>query len=230
MHLRPMGINADLDRLHPDFSQPRRFRLANHDGVRLELYTKLPFQAGILEDLEEVLSQENFATAEGKNKNPGVRQLIQQMLDLGGGHLATVVVLEVTMHTTFIAAISKIELHAERDVQRQRLFVQFSKQAHHFSPKGGWRVVIGVSESSRISQPANSRARACASARASVAATSNSVQILFSTISSSGVDPSAHCQRIVAVLFSVNNVESVLDMIIISPSRLRAAARGLRAI
>src|SRR5215469_17911143 len=150
MHLRPMGIDADLDRLHPDFSKPRRFRLANHDGVRLKLYTKLPFPAGILKDLEKVLSQENFPTAEGENKNPGVRQLIQQMLDLGGRHLATIVVLEVTMHTTFIAAISKIELHAERDVQRESLFVQLLKQAHRLSPNGGLGVVIGVSEICRI--------------------------------------------------------------------------------
>ena len=52
---------------------------------------------------------------------------------------------------------------------------------------------------------------------------------LFSTISSSGVAPSADCQRIVAVLFNVNKVESLADMTSISPSRLRAAARGLRA-
>src|SRR5579862_1656477 len=138
--------------------------------------------------------------------------------------------IEITMDTALVTAVGQIELHAERDILGQRLLGQFLEQsAHRFSPDAGFFAMMGASEICRISWLASSRARHSASARASVGATSNSVQMFFSTISSSGVAPSADCQRIVAVLFSVNKVESRPDMIIISPSRLRAATRGLRA-
>src|SRR5579871_1738792 len=151
MHFRPMRVNADLDRLNPDFSEPCSLPLANHDRVRLELYTKLLLQAGILEDLEEVFSQKDFAAAEGQNEDSGVCQFIQQMLDLYCRHLTMVVMIEIAMHTAFIATIRKVELHAERDVQRESLFGQLMEQAHHLSPNGCLGVVIGVSEICRIS-------------------------------------------------------------------------------
>src|SRR5262249_55368058 len=55
-------------------------------------------------------------------------------------------------------------------------------------------------------------------------------QIFCSTISDSGVCPSADCQIRVATSLSVKNVESTADMIIISPPSMRAAMAVLLAM
>jgi hypothetical protein len=69
-----------------------------------------------------------------------------------------------------------------------------------------------------------------ASCKASAGAISNSVHTTRSTISPSGVDPSAACQMADGVSFRLNSVESRADMIIISPPNMRAATSLLRAI
>ena len=55
------------------------------------------------------------------------------------------------------------------------------------------------------------------------------VQILFATISSSGVTPSAASQMTDATSSSVNSVELVADMTIVSSPSARAAMALLRA-
>ena len=77
---------------------------------------------------------------------------------------------------------------------------------------------------------ARSRTSSSASCSASSGATSNSAHTARSTISASGVDPSAACQIADAVSFRLNSVESRADMIIISPPSMRAATCLLRAI
>src|SRR5208282_1106329 len=186
--------------------------------------------AGVFEQLEEILAQKNFSAAESQNEDASLGHLLHKMFDLRRRHLAVIVVIEITMDAALVAAISQVDLNAERDIPGQR-FVRhlLHELAHRASPAGGFRLVsIGVSESCMISWRANSRARFSASCRATPGSTSNSGQMRRATISSSGVVPSADCQRMVAVRFRVKRVESRPDMIIISPSRLRAAARGLR--
>src|SRR6202008_123371 len=122
--------------------------------------------------------------------------------DFRRGHLAVIVVIEITMNAPFVASIGQVDLNAERNVKPQRLRgYLFEKAAHRGSPGGEFRCGIGCSETCRISWLASSRARVSASCSASARSTSNSGQMRRSTISSSGVAPSADCHRIVAVLF-----------------------------
>src|SRR5215831_2312329 len=225
MDFRPMRVNADLNRFHTNVPDPRRLALANHDRVGLELHAELPLNPRVFENLEEILAEKNLAPTQAKNEDACICHLIQQMLDLRSCHLAMILMVEITMHTPLIAPIGQIELHAERDVPRQCLPGHLLEQSAHFDfPRA-----IGCSDICRIPWLARSRASVSASCSASAASTWYSVQIFCCTICSSGVVPSAACQRMVAVRFRVNRVESRPDMIIISPSRLRAATRELRA-
>jgi hypothetical protein len=227
--LRPVRVNADLDRFDAEFAEAGGLVLADEQRIDLELHAKHQ-TAGVFEKVEEILAEKNLAAAEREDEDAGIGHLVEQVLDLRGGHLAMVVVIEIAVHTALVAAVGQIELDAERDVQLQRLIRHLLQQsAHRDSPAPGLRGGIGSSEICRISWLANSRARDSASCNASAGSTSNSRQMRSSTISSSGVVPSADCHKMVAVLFKVKSVESRPDMIIISPSRLRAATRGLRA-
>jgi hypothetical protein len=107
-----MRINADLDRFHADVSNLRCLPFANHDCVGLELHTELPLEPRILENLEKIFAKEYFPSAQGEDKDAGIRHLVQQMLDLRSGHLAMIVVIEITMNAALVAAVSEVELHA----------------------------------------------------------------------------------------------------------------------
>src|SRR5215469_14140975 len=120
MHLRPVRIDADLDRLHTNLADPRRLALANHDRVRLELHAELPLEPRVFENLEEVFADKDFATTQRQDENAGVGHLVEQVFDLRRRHLSMVFMVEITMYTTFVASIREIELHAERDIPRQR--------------------------------------------------------------------------------------------------------------
>ena len=75
----------------------------------------------MLEDFEKIFAQENLAAAQGQEEDAGVGDLIEQILDLGGGHLAMIVVIEIAVHAALVAAVGQIELRAERDVQLRAL-------------------------------------------------------------------------------------------------------------
>src|SRR5215475_12817004 len=120
------------------------------------------------------------------------------MFDLGGGHLAVVVMVQIAVDAAFVAAIGNIELNSHRNIEAQGLRLQLHHQLAHRTPPADGAVTIGCSDTSRIPWLASSRARISASCSASCGATSNSGQILCLTISSSGVAPSAACQMMVA--------------------------------
>src|SRR5579871_1383747 len=221
-----MGINADLNGLDAKCFDAPRFILPDQHCIRLELHAK--HQApGIFQDFEKVLANEDFAAAEGQNEHARLGHFVEQVSDLCQRHLAVIIVVQITMHAALVAAIGDIQLDAERDIQPQCLRCHLLHEAaHRESPADS---EIGASESCRISCPASCWARETASCNATAGSTSNSRQMQVSTITSRGVVPSAACHSRVAVLLSVNKVESRPDMIIISPSRLRAATRGFRA-
>src|ERR1022692_2962099 len=131
------------------------------------------------------------------------------MLDFGGGHLTVIIVIEVAVNALFVAAVGEIELYAEGNAQPQRPGAHFLHQRAHRCGCSctGELLAIGSSEISRMPCFANSSASAWASRSASSGFTWNSEQMRRSTISSSGVAPSAACQRMVAVGLSVNSIE-----------------------
>src|SRR5580698_8950878 len=130
------------------------------------------------------------------------------MLDLSGGHLAVIVMIEIAVNALLVAAVSKIQLRRERDAQALCPVAHLLQQRAHgcvCSREGVPLPVIGCSETTSMPCWARFSASASASRIASSGWTTNSVQMRRSTISSSGVAPSAACHKIVAVGFIVNN-------------------------
>jgi hypothetical protein len=108
----------------------------DHHAIGLDLDVEGE-ATGILHEFEEVPPHKHFAAAEGEEEHAGFRQLIQNAFDFGGGHLAFVVVIEITMHAALVAAIGDVDVNAERNTERHRLFVHFHEQAHFASTGPG---------------------------------------------------------------------------------------------
>src|SRR5256885_14625443 len=107
-------------RLHPQFAKPLRFLLPNENAIGLELDAESP-QAGVLQDLEEIPAHHDFAAADGEIEDSRVRHLVEKFLDFRGSHLSVIIVVEIAMDTSLVAAISQVQLHAERNVQLEGL-------------------------------------------------------------------------------------------------------------
>src|SRR5215470_2887010 len=137
--------------------------------------------------------------------------------------------IQVTMHAALIAAIRDIQMNAKWQAQRQRSLVHLGDKTH-FDSETLATSLMGVSETSKIPCCESSSTNCSASRAATAGSTSNSWHRRCETISDNGVRPSAACQITVATSFKVKNVESLADMIIISPPSIRAAMAELFAI
>ena len=63
----------------------------------------------------------------------GVGQLIEDALDLCRRHLAAVVVIEITVHAAFVAAVCDIEMDADGHTHVEGLLAHLIEQAHRAS-------------------------------------------------------------------------------------------------
>src|SRR5258707_5709719 len=109
-----MRINADLNRFHAQSAKPLCFLGANHDTIGLEFDAE-GAQSRVLQDLEKIPAHQDLAATEGEIEDTGIGHLIEKVLDFRCGHLAVIVVVKVAMNASFVAAISQIQLDAERD-------------------------------------------------------------------------------------------------------------------
>src|SRR5205814_6766513 len=106
----------------------------------------------MLEKLEKIFAQENLSSAQGQNESPGIGHFIEEVLNLGGGHLAMIVVVQIAMNASLIAAVGQVQLNVERNVQPLGLRRHLLQQtAHRDAPVPGLAGAIGSSEISRIS-------------------------------------------------------------------------------
>src|SRR6185437_3880977 len=128
------------------------------------------------------------------------------------------------MLAALVAAIGNVHMNVERNAQAERFRMDLSDQTHAEVPP----FCVGNADSERSSMPflASLSAKSVASWSAVSRSTSYSLQIL-STISSSGVCPSASSQMKVAISFNENKVEVLNDATSISPSSFREAVSSL---
>ncbi len=124
MNLGDVRVNTDLHRFHAQCFYAICFLLANQNSVGFQFYAERP-QACVLQNFEKVPPHQNFAAADRQIENAGIRHLGQQVLDLRGGHLAVIVVVEIAVNTPLVATIRKIQLHAQRNVHLERLSGHF---------------------------------------------------------------------------------------------------------
>src|ERR1700758_2903278 len=137
---------------------------------------------------------------------------------------------EITVGAALVAAIGHVDMDAEGNTQALCPFVHLDQQAHGLTVLSILGSSMGRSETNRIPCCDSASTNCFASCCAISGSTANAGQTFCSTISVSGVRPSAACQMTVATSFKVKKVESAADMIIISPPRMRAAIAELRAM
>jgi hypothetical protein len=106
-----------------------RFLFVDHDRVGLDLDVEHE-TACVFDNLKEVAAHKNFAAAERDKENACLGQLIEGVLDFGGGHLAVIVVIEITMHAALVAAIGDVHVHGDGHAQVKCFLAYISHQAH----------------------------------------------------------------------------------------------------
>ena len=94
----------------------------------------------MLEDVEQIGSEKDFAAADRQEKDARFGELIQQIGDLDVCQLAVVVVIEVAVDAALVAAVRQIDLGAERDAKAQRLGThRFHQRPHTLITVAGQR-------------------------------------------------------------------------------------------
>src|SRR5262249_19515376 len=72
---------------------------------------------------------QRLAATDREEENAGVRQLVEDIFDLGGAHLAVAGVVEVAMFAALVAPVRDVEMHAQRNAVKQGSLIQLGHQA-----------------------------------------------------------------------------------------------------
>src|ERR1700731_1112456 len=228
MNFGTVGVQAYLDLLDSQFANAPGLRFADHRAIGFHFDVEQQ-AARVFHDVEEIAAHEDFTTTERQEENSGIGKLIEDVFDFGRGHLAVIVVIEVAVDAAFVAPISNVQMHAERNAEAERLLIHLRQKAHRATAAGG-ESMMGCADMVRMPCWQRSSTNCSASRLAWSGSTSNSGQIWPFTMLDNGVRPSAACQINVAISLRVKKVESTADMIIISPPMRRAAMAELRAM
>src|SRR5579863_6472547 len=132
VYLRHVRIHADLHLMHAKLRDARRFLFTDQQGVRLELDIEAP-EARVFDDREKVLAQKDLSAAEGQEHGPRVRHLIEQVAQFGQTQLGRVVVIEIAVDTSLVAAPGQIDMYAERNGHVHGATVQRFQKSHGLS-------------------------------------------------------------------------------------------------
>src|SRR5208283_5764799 len=103
MHFRTVRIQTDLHLLDTELSDSRSFFGPDHHSVGLQLHIEAK-RPRILENLKAIPAHERLAATDAQEECAGVGKLAEDVLDLIGGHLALIVVIEIAVNALFIAA------------------------------------------------------------------------------------------------------------------------------
>src|SRR5579863_5133012 len=111
-------------------------RLADHRAIGFHFDVEQQ-AARMFHDFEEIAAHKHFSTTQREEENSSVGELIQNVFDLGSGHLAMIVVIQIAVDATFVTTISNVEMNAERNAEDQRLLIHLRQKAHRTSGAGG---------------------------------------------------------------------------------------------
>ena len=103
----------------------------------------------MFDEIKKIAAHEDFAAAESDRENAYVREFLQQILYLCGGHLAVIVVVQVTVDAAFVAAVGHVQMDVDGNAQFHCFIVHLLHQTHRGVPTGtGFS--MGASETSRM--------------------------------------------------------------------------------
>src|ERR1700731_4138320 len=202
MNFRPMGVNADLNRLDAEFAKKIGFFFANHERVGFFFDIEHPL-ARMPQNIEEIHAHQDFAAAQREKEDSRLGKLIKQSLHFFKRHFSVVIMVQIAVHAALVTAIGNIQVNVEGHTEPHGPGVEFFHQSGHVLRSE----VRGSSPTSTRPRSRSSSTRCSASASASSGSTSNSAQTRSSTILRRGVTPSADFQISEATSFSVNRLE-----------------------
>jgi hypothetical protein len=110
MHVGTMRIDADLNGLNRQIAKAPRLVLSYQGCISLQSHAEHQL-ASMLDDLEDIFSHKDLSAAQRQDKHAVISHVLQQVLDLSGRHFAMVAMVQITMHTSFVATVSQIELY-----------------------------------------------------------------------------------------------------------------------
>ena len=84
----------------------------------------------MFDNFKAIAPDQRLSSANRQKEDAGGRELIENVLDLGGGHFSIAVVLQIAMLAPFVAPIGDVQMHAQRNAAMQRTLVQLGHQAH----------------------------------------------------------------------------------------------------
>src|ERR1019366_5306784 len=104
----------------------------------------------MLQDLKEVPADEDFPAAQGQNEDARRGHLHKQILDLGRGHFAVIVMIQIAMDAALVTAISQVQVSVQRNAMLQRRSAHLGQQGTHGVSSLRGLEAIGWSETSRM--------------------------------------------------------------------------------
>src|SRR5437016_4433285 len=111
MNRRLAAVNADLHAPHAEALQHLRAFGSDEQRIRLKTYVELQ-PARRCENFFQIFAKKNFSAAKREKEGAGASQLLQRIHTFARGQLAVVLVVEVTVHASLVAAIGQIKMHA----------------------------------------------------------------------------------------------------------------------
>ena len=81
---------------------------------------------------------------------PASASSFKHSLDLGGGHLAVIVMIQIAVNAAFVAAVSDIEMNRHGHAQIQGPLAHFLHQAHAASVGAAEEALSGISETIKM--------------------------------------------------------------------------------
>ncbi len=124
MNFRNMRVNTHLYGFHAQGLDAIRFLFPYQNSVGLQFYTERP-QARVFQNFKKIPPHHNFAAADCQVEDAGLRHLVEQVLDFRSGHLAVIVVIQVTVDASFVAPICQVQMRTQWNIHVERLSGHF---------------------------------------------------------------------------------------------------------
>src|ERR1700674_342281 len=149
MYFRTMRVDADLHLLYAQLANAPSLLLADHYAVGFQLDVEQQ-AARVFHDFEEIAAHEDFSAAKSKEEDSSIRELGQNVFDLGRRHLAMVVVIHIAVNATLVATIGDVKMHTDRNAEPQRLLIHLREKAHAASGGEAGEFVMGCADTMRM--------------------------------------------------------------------------------
>src|SRR6185369_8881874 len=108
----PMRVHADLDLFNSKCSKPLGLMFPDH--YRISLHPDVELQvASVLHQFKKIAAHEDLATAECEEEYTGGSELVQDSLYFLRCHFPMIIVIEIAVDATLVAAVGDVKMHTD---------------------------------------------------------------------------------------------------------------------